>query len=249
MEVQRFLEQYPSLVPGAFNITGGESGHPPKFWGLISQPILPSYHGYIPDFMWISKNSSYVQPVFIEIESPIKKYFGAGTVFSANFNQALSQLEDWKVWISDPTNQIKFRDFYGLNDEPYKRLSFFPAFVLIYGRRKELYEKPIGNKRRHEKEKDDLFIMSYDRLHPRVDWDQFACLKVKEKNGASVISVVSVPETFTLSSTLADVRSNYLDLDKAISNNENIPPQRRDFLIRRLEYWNNWINMPKNNKS
>ncbi|PWR76283.1 Shedu anti-phage system protein SduA domain-containing protein [Methanospirillum stamsii] len=166
IEIQSFLEQYPSLVPGAYNIVGGESGHPPTPHGLISQPTLPSYHSYIPDFLWISHNSSCVEPVFIEIESPKKRWFTNSGTFSQDFNQALGQLEDWRVWIKEPINQISFKSFYGLDKYPYNERAFVPYFVLIYGRREEATSNPNWNKKRHEKEKDDLKIMTFDRLTP-----------------------------------------------------------------------------------
>jgi hypothetical protein len=48
-EVQMFLAQHPSLVPGAFGLFG-ESGHFPLWCGLIAQPLLPSYNTRTPRF-------------------------------------------------------------------------------------------------------------------------------------------------------------------------------------------------------
>lgn len=75
LAVHRFLEQHPSMVPGAFNIVGGSSGHYPWLSALISRPPLPSYDRRIPDFMWLSLNSETEEPVLIEIEAPDKRWF------------------------------------------------------------------------------------------------------------------------------------------------------------------------------
>src|SRR5688572_19631384 len=62
LSVHAFMEQHPSLVPGAFNVIGGNSGHYPWLSALVSRPPLPSFDRRIPDFMWLSLNSEVEEP-------------------------------------------------------------------------------------------------------------------------------------------------------------------------------------------
>src|SRR4051812_27380742 len=74
-EMQRFLEQHPSLLPGAFPFwgsAGGGHGAYPNV--LITQPALQGLGKRIPDFLWIARDTASVRPVFIEIEDPKKRW-------------------------------------------------------------------------------------------------------------------------------------------------------------------------------
>ena len=115
--IQTFLEAHPSMVPGAFGLLGGESGHYPWLTSLISQPPLPSYNHRIPDFMWLSRWSDTEQPVLIEIEAPSKRWFTKSRTQSAEFTQALNQIAEWKAWFAIPHNVQAFKEFYGLDRE------------------------------------------------------------------------------------------------------------------------------------
>jgi|LQYC01.1.fsa_nt_gi hypothetical protein len=133
-EMQTFFEKHPSMVPGAFNIVGNQSGHYPWLCGLISQPPLPSYDRRIPDFMWISLNSGTEEPVLIEIEAPGKRWFTASGKPTAQLTEAMNQIAEWKSWFGIPHNIEAFKAFYGLNREAGSRRRFKPAYLLIYGR-------------------------------------------------------------------------------------------------------------------
>ncbi|QVV90575.1 DUF4263 domain-containing protein [Methanospirillum sp. J.3.6.1-F.2.7.3] len=118
----------------------------------MSQPKLSSFSSYIPDFLWISENSQSIEPAFIEIEPPSKKWFNTNGDFTAHFTHALGQFENWSVWIKEPKNQLNFISFFGL-EEICKKKSFVPYFLLIYGRRNEVMENPNWNKKRHERKR------------------------------------------------------------------------------------------------
>src|SRR4051812_3539752 len=63
-DVHRFLEQHPSLVPGAFSALGRPtSGHGPFMDALITKPPLQALGTKIPDFMWMSRDSAFFNPV------------------------------------------------------------------------------------------------------------------------------------------------------------------------------------------
>ena len=107
--VHSFLEQHPCLVPGAFNVIGGSSGHYPVMSALISRPPLPSYDRRIPDFMWLSTNSEIDEPVLIELEAPDKRWFTKSGGQTAHLTQALGQIADWKAWMGVPHNVEAFK--------------------------------------------------------------------------------------------------------------------------------------------
>ncbi len=145
-EVQAFLELHPSLIPGSFGIIGSESGHCPAWCGVIRQAPLPSYNHRVPDFMWLSENSEEEQPVLIEIEAPSRRWFTASGDATATLNHALGQIAEWKAWFDVPHTVEAFKAFYGMDDWRGRR--FHPAYVLIYGRRAELEDKPEFNAKR-----------------------------------------------------------------------------------------------------
>ena len=236
-EIQSFLERHPCMVPGAFNLIGAESGHPPMFCGLISQPILPSYNYRKPDFMWISKNSDTIEPVLIEIEDPNKQWWIDNGQQTAQLTQALDQIIEWRMWFQDLVNQSKFKEMYGLASDNRK---FKPSFLLIYGRRHEANINSNQILKRTELAQDDVDIITFDRLHPIYKAREFLCLSVKFDNKCRILTVISVPATFTLGPSFAEDRATVYGLDNAIHSNREISETRKEFLIRRLPYWNKW---------
>jgi len=239
-EIQQFLEQYPSMVPGGFNLRGNESGHYPWLSGLISQPVLPSFDHHKPDFMWLSLNSETIEPVLIEIEAPGKSWWTESGQQTAQLTQALDQISEWKAWFDVPHNAAAFKEAYGLEREAPMKRHFRPSYLLIYGRREEAAIKPSFTAKRYHKAPEDVTIMTYDRLEPNPKAHQLVCMKVKNDNGNYVFKTISVPATFTWTPNLAGHRSRLTDFEKAINSNKHISEKRKAFLIRRLPYWNDW---------
>lgn len=235
--IQVFLERHPSMVPGAFGLVGGESGHDPSLTSLISQPPLPSYDRRIPDFMWLSEWSDTEQPVLIEIEAPGKRWFTKSGTPTADFTQSLNQIAEWKAWFTVPHNVQAFKAFYGLDREAWRRLRFRPAYLLIYGRRAEASADPILTQKRGIVYGDDVVTMTYDRLRPNPKAMDLICVKV---DGPMAFRALSVPATLTWSPSLAEARALISGLGDAIEANPYISQQRKQFLIRRLPYWNEW---------
>lgn len=64
--IHEFLEKHPSLLPGAFGLTG-RSGHNPFPCAVITKPPLQSIGKKIPDFLWIATDSKSVYPILIEL--------------------------------------------------------------------------------------------------------------------------------------------------------------------------------------
>ena len=225
------------MVPGAFNIIGSSSGHYPVMSALISRPPLPSYDRRIPDFMWVSTNSEIDEPVLVEIEAPDKRWFTKSGAQTAHLTQALGQIADWKAWMGVPRNVEAFKAFYKLDRLAWQRRRFRPAYLLIYGRRAEASATPALTQRRSHLHADDVISMTFDRLRPNPNANQTVCVKAVA-SGRFV--AISVPPTLTWSPLLAEDRAMILGLDAAIEANHCITPERQQFLIRRLAYWNEW---------
>ena len=236
-DVQAFLERHPSLVPGAFGLIGLESGHYPMLCGVITQAPLPSYNSRVPDFMWLSQSSDTEQPVLVEIEAPSKRWFTRNGRPTHQFNQALDQIAEWKNWFDVPHNVQAFKEFYGLDRTACMKRSFRPAYLLIYGRRAEANADTRLIPKRTNILPNHVFSMTYDRLRPNPKADDLVCLKA---GSAGVFRVVSVPATLTWTPHLAAERVFAGEWHIAIKGNPNISPQRQEFLIKRLPYWETW---------
>ena len=99
-----FLERNPSFVPGAFSFP--TSGHGPMYSGVFSKPPLSAVGMHIPDFLWLATATDIVFPIFVEIETPSKRWFTEGGQPRAEFTQARNQLVIWKQWFGNAVNQL-----------------------------------------------------------------------------------------------------------------------------------------------
>jgi hypothetical protein len=229
---QNFFEKYPCMLPGAFGLLV-ESGHYPFNATVISQPELVGLSTKIPDFLWISCTSMTVYPVFIEIEAPHKEWFISSGQPSEKFIQAQNQLTEWNVWFSNPNHQMLFFDFYGVPSSFYKQRSIVPLYLLIYGRNSEFKKKPELNQKREHLQRDHEFYMTYDRLSPSYKASDLLCSYVK----TAKYYAISVPATFQLGPNLAQYYSYINEKEQAVSNNNLISKERKEFLINRIPYW------------
>lgn len=100
--IQRFLEQHPCLIPGAF--PEGTTSHAPFPGAIITQPSLVGVRERIPDFMWLATDSTTFQPTLIEIESPNKSWWTDNGTQHQKFTQAWEQLQEWRAWFANPVN-------------------------------------------------------------------------------------------------------------------------------------------------
>jgi len=235
--VQEFLETHPCLVPGAYTLIGGKSGHWPIHMALISQPVLPSFNHRVPDFMWISTHSTTIFPVLIEIEAPGKPWFRDDGVERGELKQALKQLKDWRIWLRDPVQQLAFRNYYQLPVDRLCPKAFVPRFALIYGRREQARKRPEWTKLRADLDGEDQVVMSYDRLTPGYDYRDFPCVRFRQGKK----TVVSVPPTLQLGPSLASRYVHMEGLEAAIQANDLMTDARKEFLLGRLPYWRGWV--------
>lgn len=234
-EVQRFLEENPSLVPGALGV-GASTGKYPDLLGVVRQAPLPSYDKRVPDFLWLSGDSETVQPVLVEIEAPAKRWFTKSDKQSHQLTQALDQIAEWKSWFNVSHNVDAFRDFYGLNQWPLRK-RFKPAYILVFGRREEANANAVRIGKRANLAPQDVMVMTFDRLAPLADAEELCCI---EAVGSQSFRIVTIPPTFTWSPMLARERFRSHGWDEAIKESPHISAVRKEFLVRRRPYWENW---------
>lgn len=200
----------------------------------------------IPDFLWIAVDSSTISPILIELERPEKHWFTAAGVPTAELTQAQTQLAEWRAWMADPAHELLFRDFFGLSDESWRRHAFRPMYILIFGRRNEFDGRDHLNKLRRQLERDDEIYMTFDRLAPRQDASELVCLRIRQPRQ---YQAVTWPPVATFSPWFAQDRVRFQGLSEAIGRAEGLTEERRQFLLQRLPYWNNWANDPTARRS
>jgi len=158
-EIQDFFEQHPQLLPGVGYYHNGPRGEL-----VVSK--LPLGHDFVTDFAFVSENSQMVHFTCIELESPTKRLFNRGAVFSRAYLDARQQIADWNLWAQQNLRQA-MRMFGRVGrwlPEAYYEISL--ECVLIVGRRSEI--NTIKRKQRWAAEyalrQASCTIMTYDRL-------------------------------------------------------------------------------------
>ena len=238
-DVQSFLEKHPWMVPGHSTPTG--VGHAPLHCSLIAQPELPGKPSYFPDFMWLSTHSDSWFPTLIEIEKPSKRMFNKNEDTSANFNHARDQLNQWRSWFSEPENVQNFTTMYGIPDH-FRNRAMKLSMILIYGRSSEFEGTPSLTKKRAGLTQQDETLMSFDRLKS-IDYPNNApvsdAITVKAK-GQGQYQALWIPSVFTTGPNLAERLLKIDSISEAINKNPEISEERKNFLKRRIPYWQEW---------
>lgn len=232
---QRFLEDNFCLLPGAFGLIG-RSGHYPYPGAVVAQPQLNGLFKRIPDFMWIANDSGTLYPVFIEIEAPYKQWFLDNGKQTDEFTQAHNQLAEWKQWFAKPTHVSLFLEYFQIPSDFLWGKSIRPLFLLIYGRRSEFDRKPFLSEKRRYMAREDEFLMTYDSLSPDYGVRNLMCVRIKDNS----YKAISVSPTYTLGPSLAGWHALISGRKEAIEHNLYISKERKDFLISRIPYWENW---------
>jgi hypothetical protein len=229
--IQRFLEQHPCLIPGAF--PEGTTSHWPYPSAVITQPPLTGLRTRIPDFMWLATDSAGVYPTLIEIESPNKPWWTEKSeVPHHQFTQAWDQLEQWKTWFADPLNVQNFQRTYRLG-WPVAGRPIKPRYWLIYGRRAEANRSDWLMQRRAAKGDDDMMAMTFDRLAPQADASNFLCVKMDVDQYVAV----TVPPTLRLGPCDAHSLANIKEKGAAVARSPYLNADRKQFLMERFPYW------------
>lgn len=233
---QRFFEKNPAFVPGAFELFG-PSGHYPYMSGIISQPEVGGIFKRKPDFAWLAQDSLSFCPVFIEIERPSKRAFIKSHVQSAELTQALDQINEWKMLLNNPINNLLVYDYFKVsNHEREKKMS--PQYGLIFGRRSEFEDSEYLTRKRAELSNHEVCLMSYDRIKPTYDCQDLLCLKMS--GAKSRYNVITIPPTFRYSPCNSQMLSKIDGFYEAIDSMEYTSSERKNFLKKRYSYWRDY---------
>jgi hypothetical protein len=236
--IHNFLVRHPSMIPGAYSMTG-PSGHSPFPMAVLSESALSGVGMKVPDFIWLAKNSANFTPVFIEIESPCKRWFTDRQVPTHDLTQAVNQLAEWRAWLNRPENVSVFYESFEIPEDLRRHLTFRPEFVLIYGRRKEFDARPQLKRLREQFERHGQVVMTFDRLRPAQNCRLY--LTATKRNGA--YKAIAVPATMAIGPNVARSFVFIEGISEAIQKNQLLSKERRQFLVERLPYWNTWAEL------
>jgi hypothetical protein len=117
------------------------------------------------DFAYLTKSTAEWYVTLIELEQPSKAIFTENKQvpkFSAQFNEALGQIANWKAFIERHTDEVKDRLSRLLGHLSKNRFRF--KFVLVYGRNAELGSNQDRIDRFSQLNGDDLRVLTYDSL-------------------------------------------------------------------------------------
>jgi antiviral defense system Shedu protein SduA len=93
--LQVFLEQHPWMLTCNHDV-----------WPPVVITQLPLGVDYRPDFVFLWHHSGGEFIALVEIEPPRLQIFNADDEFSAPFNHALQQLEDWSSWLRSNSTYV-----------------------------------------------------------------------------------------------------------------------------------------------
>lgn len=237
--IHEFLVRHPSMIPGAYSMTG-PSGHGPFPMAVLSETPLSGVGMKVPDFIWLAKNSCTFTPVFVELESPCKRWFTAREVPTHDLTQSVNQLAQWRAWLNRPENVSVFYESLELPDYMRRNLTFRPEYVLIYGRRREFDDRPQLSRLRDQFERHGQVVMTFDRLRPARDAGFY--FSATKRNGP--YRALAVPPTMKLGPNNSESLTRIVGIPEAITSNDWISEERRRFLVERLPYWTAWAGQP-----
>lgn len=232
--VQTFLERHPALVPGAFLALGRVTrGHGPFPSALISQPPLKGLTVRTPDFLWISRDSAFLNPIFIVLEDPDKPWLKGKGKQHHKLTDALGQLQEWRRWFNEPLHRLSFLEYYEV-PKLLRDRQWAPIFVLVYGRQAEDPKRiPIL---RASLRTDDTIVIPYENLEP--DWHARSFFCVRNTNNA--FEAVAMPPTLEIRPAYARDWRIIRAKEEAAAACEWATQERREFLVGRFSYWDEW---------
>ncbi|MGP5383628.1 Shedu anti-phage system protein SduA domain-containing protein [Glutamicibacter arilaitensis] len=237
--VQEFLELHPAMIPGGSGDIGPGGHHGSQMSAVFRQPNLSGAgKDFIPDFMWVTKSSSLITPILIEIEKPSKRWFNKDGSPTAKFAQATDQLDQWRSWFAHDSNPALFRQRY-MFEELHLNRALKPQFVLIYGRDSEFtlgggHSAPWSLRHKREsKRKPDETFMSFDSLVPRYD-HQNSVTVTMTANGPMPFAFSPVYQTHSMTGLDARVLG---DPSEALERSVMMTSERKTYLAKRWEYW------------
>ena len=187
-----------------------------------------------PDFLWISTDSVFLNPVFIEIERPDKKWLTTKGAPRHTLTQALHQLNEWEAWFDSPSNRETFYNSYQVPLQLRSR-KWKPLWVLIYGRREEDPER-VSALRAHLRT-ETRRVIPYEHLEPDEDSQNYLCVR----QAAGRYIAVSAPPTVRPGPSNAEDWSHINGKEEAASASPWTSATRKQFLRERFPYWDRWV--------
>ena len=143
--LQTYFEVNPSMLVQVFRYGHGR-------W-VFPRPRLGSEH--IPDFMICGLDSAGPHWHLIELENPTYSVLRKNGEPKSAFTHARQQIDDWRIWLRKNIQYAQSElGFTGLDTE-------FKA-TIVMGRRVDI--KPVHQDRYRELSRDNVEVMSYDRL-------------------------------------------------------------------------------------
>lgn len=239
LAVQQFLEQNPALLPGSDGDIGPGGHHGPHLDAVFREPLLKGLNrDQRPDFMWITRSTSLITPICIEIERPAKRWFTQDGQRTAEWTQAEDQLLRWRAWFEEAENQSIFRKTYHLGDYENRRL--LPQYLLIYGRSAE-FERASGGhidaaalrKKRDVGLRPDEQRMTFDSLRPNYHARDFVTLTMS-KHGPTLHAV---PPCFTTGPSMGSLVTTIRDPAEAVNRTPLWTETRKKYVTERWLHW------------
>ena len=232
---QAFFERNPAYVPGGCDLDDG-SGHLPHPHALITQPSLQGIFERIPDFVWLASYTATFHPILVEIEAPVKLCFRSNRAYSREIHQALEQLQHWRMWMEEPSHRAVFLSRFHLTGTYLAENRFTPKYLLLYGRRGELEHDGAKRKLREQLTDSTMQIRSYDGLVPSHKCKDCFTVRLTEQG----YEAVEVMPTLQICPCCADGYALISGKERVIARNRYITDERKQFLIERFRYWDNW---------
>jgi Domain of unknown function (DUF4263) len=230
---QALLERHPCMLPCPYG-SFGEGHHGLIHGAVVTQPRLSGLAGKIPDFLLLVRDSSQILAVFVEIESPNKRWFTQKGRPTADMTQAINQLREWKEWFRQPGNEDRFIHDYRLPAH-FQTRAFSTRYVLVYGRREELQKSGYASRRPQHELPDERFF-SYDSLVPSEIFRYAITARVDHAG----YSAVTIPPVLVLGPNTS--HENFIVRGKEVVAGAHpmMDPKRADFLRERFPYWDEW---------
>ena len=241
-QFQSFLERHPVLLPNCFDCF--RCGATPMLSAYFTQPELPGFRAKRPDFLTVVWDSDSVVVMLVEIEAPAKRWTTKSGTPSSALTQAIDQLHQWKAWFREPENVLQFQKLYRLDQVVLDKRQFEQRYALIYGRRSEATASPNFAKKRRLLAQPDEILMTYDRLRPSSRMGDSPTVRLDRSRQDHRLTVAHVPPTLRIGPYNADQLVQLAGLRDAIASNELISRERRAFLARRMDYWEDWAQQP-----
>ena len=228
------------MIPGGSGDIGPGGHHGSELGAVFRRPnLIGSGRAFQPDFMWVTRCTSLVTPILIEIEKPSKRWFRRDGRPTSEFTEAHDQLNDWRSWFARDGNRALFREMFLIFGEKYEDRPLEPQYVLVYGRESEFgiegghtNPRALRYKRDQQRRVDESF-MTFDALRPRFDHSNSMTLTMTAR-GPEIHAFSPVYGTGTHSGKGALLLGDPHDaLDRSVMMSD----ERRAYLAMRWSYW------------